>query len=265
MAALSRLFYMNKLPILIDFDGVIKLGKNPTPDSEKFLNFILENNIPSYVISNSTLRTGKGITQFLVDNKLPAEVPAMTAADAALHYVDKHFKKVSVYCVDEIKQLFGNYIGDENPEAVVIGDNGENWNYQLMNEIFSKVYNGADLIAMQKNRFWYPPGKGLSLDAGAFIKAIEYASGKEAILIGKPSPIYFHSAIDLLGYKKGSEFLMIGDDIESDIVGAQQAGGKGVLIYTGKTNYPLNDHEKIKPDFEAQNLTEIIEIIKSRI
>jgi HAD superfamily hydrolase (TIGR01458 family) len=265
MAAFSRLFYMNKLPVLIDFDGVIRLGNNPSLDAGEFLNFILDNNIPSYIISNSTLRTGKGITQFLVDNNLPSEVPAMTAADATLQYVKEHYKKVSVYCVDEIKQLFNNYIDDGNPEAIIIGDSGENWNYQLMNEIFSKVYNGADLIAMQMNRFWYPPGKSLSLDAGAFIKAIEYASGKEGILIGKPSPIYFQSALDLLGYKKGSEFLMIGDDIESDIVGAQQAGGKGILIYTGKTEYPLSNDAIAEPDFEAKNLTEIIEIINTRL
>ena len=56
---------------------------------------------------------------------------------------------------------------------------------------------------------------------------------------------------------------MIGDDIDSDIVGAQQASGRGILIYTGKTNYPLRDDAKIKPDFEAQNLKEIIEIIKT--
>jgi ribonucleotide monophosphatase NagD (HAD superfamily) len=134
-----------------------------------------------------------------------------------------------------------------------------------MNEIFNSVYNGADIIAMQKNRFWYPPGKGLSLDAGAFIKAIEYASGKDAVLIGKPSPIYFQSALSLLGFPRGSDFIMIGDDIDSDIIGAQQAGGRGILIYTGKTNYPLKDDEKIKPEFEAQNLMEVIEIIKTRL
>lgn len=262
MAAFSRLFYMNKLPILIDFDGVIRLENNPVPDAGEFLNFILEHNIPSYIISNSTLKTGKGISQFLVDNDLPFEVPAMTATDATLHFVDEHYKKVSVYCVDEIKQLFSNYIDDENPEAIIIGDNGEQWDFHMMNEIFNKVYKGVELVAMHKNKFWSPEGK-LSLDAGAFINAIEYASGKTATLIGKPSPIYFHSALDLLGYKKGVEFLMIGDDIDSDIVGAQQAGGKGILIYTGKTEYPLNDDEKIKPDFEAQNLMDVIEIIKT--
>jgi ribonucleotide monophosphatase NagD (HAD superfamily) len=101
------------------------------------------------------------------------------------------------------------------------------------------------------------------LDAGAYIKAIEYASGKEAILIGKPSPIYFQSALQMLGLPTNSEFIMIGDDIESDIIGAQKAGGKGLLIYTGKTKYPLNEGINIKPDYEAKNLTEVIDIIKS--
>ena len=120
----------------------------------------------------------------------------------------------------------------------------------MMNEIFNKVYNDVELVAMHKNKFWYPEGN-LSLDAGAFINALEYASGKTATLIGKPSPIYFHSALYLLGIPKGSDFLMIGDDIDSDIIGAQQAGGKGILIYTGKTEYPLSNDAIVEPDFEA--------------
>lgn len=253
---------MNELPILIDFDGVIKLGDTPAPDAGNFLRFLIANKVPAFIISNSTLRTGKEITQFLIDNNLPYEVPAMTATDATLHYVKAHYKKVSVYCIDKIKKLFAEFIVDENPEAVIIGDNGENWNYNLMNEIFQKVYNGAEIIAMHKNRFWYPGGENLSLDAGSFIKAIEYGANKEAVLIGKPSPIYFQSALELLNVPKDSKFIMVGDDIESDVNAAQKIGGTGILIYTGKTKYPLSSKVKIKPDFEAQNLTEIIEIIK---
>ena len=253
-----------KTPILIDFDGVIKLAVKPAPDAGEFLQFLLDHSIPSYIISNSTLRTGTEITSYLKENNLPVDIPAMTAADATLHYVKENYKKISVYCINKIKQLFTEYIDDVKPEAVVIGDNGEDWNFQLMNDIFRKVFEGADIIAMQMNRFWYPRGGELSLDAGAFIKAIEYASGKEAILIGKPSPIYFQSALDLLGFPKGSDFLMVGDDIESDITGAQAMGGKGILIYTGKTEYPLRNDIKIKPDYEAQNLTEVIEKIKDQ-
>ena len=255
---------MKNLPILIDFDGVIRLGKAPAPDTNAFFSFISNNNLDTYIISNSTLRTGNDIAKYLEDNNLQPAIPAMTAADATVHYVREHYKKVSVYCIENIKQLFTEFLDDENPEAVVIGDNGDSWNFKLMNDIFQKVYNGADIVAMQMNRFWYPQGGKLSLDAGAFIKAIEYGSGKESILIGKPSHIYFQSALKMLGLKTNSEFIMIGDDIESDIIGAQKAGGKGLLIYTGKTQYPLQDGLNIKPDYEAKNLTAVIDIIKSK-
>jgi len=117
---------MSKVPILIDFDGVIKLGNSPAPDAGDFLDFILEDDIPSYIISNSTLRTGTDVEKFLIDNQLPSKVPAMTAADATLHYAKENYKKVSVYCVNEIRNLFKELINGENPEAVIIGDNGEN-------------------------------------------------------------------------------------------------------------------------------------------
>ena len=130
---------MKNLPILIDFDGVIRLGKDPAPDTNAFFKFISYNNLDAYIISNSTLRTGKDIAKYLEENNLKPTIPAMTAADATVHYVKEHYKKVSVYCVENIKQLFTEYIDDENPEAVVIGDNGDNWNFQLMNDIFQKV------------------------------------------------------------------------------------------------------------------------------
>ena len=255
---------MNTLPILIDFDGVIILGENPAPDASDFFKFISENDLKACIISNSTLRTGKDVTQFFVNNGLSVDIPVMTAVDATIHYVKDHYKKVSVYCVENIKELFIDCIDDQNPEAVVIGDNGDRWNFQLMNEIFQKVFKGADIIAMQMNRYWYPQVGELSLDAGAFIKAIEYGAAKEAILIGKPSPIYFHSALQMLGYPSNSEFIMIGDDVESDIIGAQKAGGKGLLIYTGKTKFPLSNKLDIKPDYEAKSLRDVIEFINTQ-
>ncbi|MEJ2193279.1 MAG: HAD hydrolase-like protein [Ignavibacteriaceae bacterium] len=227
---------MNKIPILIDFDGVIKLGEDPAPDAGEFFKFITKNNLNTCIISNSTLRTGIDVTQFFVDKDLSVEIPVMTAVDATINYVKDHYKKVSVYCAENIKELFADFIDDQNPEAVVIGDNGNKWDFQLMNEIFQKVFNGADIID---------------------------GSAKEAILIGKPSSIYFHSALKMLGYPSNSGFIMIGDDVESDIIGAQKAGGKGLLIYTGKTKFPLANKLNIKPDYEAKNLRDVIEIINT--
>ncbi|RKY93396.1 MAG: hypothetical protein DRQ01_04840 [Ignavibacteriae bacterium] len=256
---------MSITPVLIDFDGVIKLGEKPAPDASKFLQYITDRKIPSYIISNSTLRTGDEILSFLSDNKINFDVPAMTAVDATLHFVKEHYSKISVYCIPSIKKLFKDFIDDEDPEAVVIGDIGDNWNFKLINDIFRKVKGGVPLIAMHHNRFWYPDGENLSLDAGAFIKAIEYGAERESILIGKPSPLYFKTALSLLGFSADDEFFMIGDDLENDVVAAQKMGGRGVLIYTGKTVYPLTDNQNLKPDLEINSLTEMIEILEKVI
>lgn len=249
------------LPLLIDFDGVLRLGNKPAPNIKPFLNFLSEKNIPSIIISNSTLNTGNDVLQFFKENGIEIDIPAITCFDATVNYVKENYERVSVYCKEELKHHFEDYISDDNPEAVIVGDLGNKWSYEILNDIFRKVYNGADLIAMQMNKFWKPKDK-LVLDAGSFITAIEYAAGKRAVVIGKPSNLYFQSALKILDYEKDSDFLMLGDDIETDIRGAQNAGGKGILIYTGKTKFPLKDNT-VKSDYEAKNLTEVTELLKN--
>jgi HAD superfamily hydrolase (TIGR01458 family) len=251
---------INRIPVLIDFDGVIKLGDKIAEDAGDFFSFLTKNKIPFFLISNSTLRTSEAMIEFIRKAGIDYEIPAMTSVDATLDYVRENYKRVSVYCRENIKPLFAQFNVDENPEAVVLGDIGKRWTYETMNEIFRKVLNGADIIAMHKNRFWQPDGKTLTMDAGAFITAIEYATEEKAILIGKPSPIYFQTALKRLGFKKDDKFAMIGDDLESDILGAQRIGGTGILIYTGKTKYPLPDNSVV-PDYGAKNLKEVLQII----
>jgi len=249
-----------KTVLLIDFDGVIRLGDKPAPEAKDFFRFIGEKNIPAFIISNSTLKTSEDIKKFFKANDIPFSVPAMTAAEAALKYVADNYKRVKVYCAENIKRLFDDFTVDKNPEAVIVGDLKDEWSYDILNEIFRDVYEGADLIAMQKNKYWKPDGISLCLDAGSFIAAIEYAAGKEALLIGKPSPIYFRTALKITG-NENSPFIMLGDDIETDIHAAQQIGGKGILIFTGKTKYPLPGGINILPDFTANNLSGVIKIL----
>ena len=177
---------MNPKPLLIDFDGVIKIKNSPAPDAQKFFEFIDKNKIPACILSNSTLRTGELINDFFSDHGIKLLIPALTAFDITVSYVKKNYKKVQVYCRDYLKHHFEGMIDEKNPEAIVIGDIEDRWNYQIMNDIFNKVLNGADLLAMHKNKYWNPSGK-LEIDAGAFIAGIEFAVSKEATLLGKPS------------------------------------------------------------------------------
>lgn len=250
-----------KIPVLIDLDGVIRIGDEISPEAPAFLTYLKENDYPFYIISNSTRNTGADIRALLKKSGIDFPINTMTTIDAAVNYVKSKNFKVSVYCYENVRSSFEDLINDDKPDAVVIGDLGDRWGYDVLNEIFTKVRGGAQMIAMQKNKYWKPDGVKTCLDAGAFIAALEYASSTKAELIGKPSPIYFGTALNLLGYKTEDKFLMVGDDTETDIAGAQQLGGEGILIYTGKTKYPLPADHHIKPDFEAMNLEEAAEII----
>lgn len=248
-------------PFLIDFDGVINLFGKLAPYSKEFFEFLRDQQIPAFILSNSTLKTAEDVREFLVRNQLPSVVRILTAVDATLEYVEKNYKRVSVYCIESIKKEFHKFIDDTNPEAVVIGDLVDGWSVEILNEIFLKVHNGADLVAMHMNRYWSPEENKVMLDAGSFISTIEYATEKKAILIGKPSPIYFQTALGILGYNQNSSFLMLGDDIELDIAPAQKMGGNAILILTGKTKLPLR--ETLSPDFIANDLLEVLEILKN--
>ena len=92
---------------------------------------------------------------------------------------------------------------------------------------------GAELVALLKNRYWQTAGGGLSLDAGPFVAALEYASGKPAIVVGKPERAFFELALEGSGLPPDM-IAMVGDDPELDVGGAQAAGLRGILVKTGR-------------------------------
>ena len=250
-----------KIPILIDLDGVIRLGGSPASDALQFLNYLNVEKLPFFILTNSTRESGADVKNFLSRFGITFPINIMTTVDATVEYLKEKNLRASVYCNTNVLEKFANFIDDKNPDVVVIGDLGANWSYEILNEIFNKIHSGAGIIAMQKNKFWQPDGIHPALDAGAFITALEYASGKNSVLIGKPSPLYFNTALKMLGFNPGSPFIMIGDDLENDILPAQQLGGIGILVYTGKTKFPLNSLPGILPDFDSQNLTGVKELL----
>ncbi len=121
---------------------------------------------------------------------------------------------------------------DEPADAVLLGDLGERFDAAALNAAFRRLMDGADLVALQHNRYWRR-ADGLALDVGAFAAALEYGAGVEATVIGKPSPVFFHSALADLG-ADAENAVMVGDDIEGDVGGGLDAGIASVLVRTGK-------------------------------
>ena len=249
-------------PILIDIDGVLRLGGKPAKGLREFFEFLNKNKFNACLVSNTTLTTSADQKKFFDEQDFEMNFPILTASDATYNYVKKNYNKAAVYCIEKVKKIFEDVIDMEEPDVVVIGDMEKDWNYEVLTEIFRKVRKGPDLIAMQKNRFWHTPQEGFLLDLGPFVAAIEYATEKEATIIGKPSKIYFESALNEINSSIDEGFIMIGDDVETDIGAAQNYGGTGILVYTGKTEKPLSDDIDVKPDYEADDLNEVIELLK---
>ena len=101
---------MNLKPLLIDFDGVLKIGDSHAPDTQEFFKFISENKIPACILSNSTLRTGDMVKDFFASKNIDFDIPAITAFDATVSYVKKNYKKVKVYCRDYLLHHFDGLI-----------------------------------------------------------------------------------------------------------------------------------------------------------
>lgn len=119
--------------------------------------------------------------------------------------------------------------------AVVVGDASDAFNFDNLNTAFRLLRGGARFVAMHRNPWWLT-ADGPTLDAGAFVRALEFATRRHATLVGKPSAAFFAGAVAALddGSLRGDEVAMVGDDVWADVQGAQRAGLRGILVLTGR-------------------------------
>jgi HAD superfamily hydrolase (TIGR01458 family) len=166
------------------------------------------------------------------------------------------YESVALVVLDALREdLEGLEQRGESVDAVIVGDLGDRWSYEVLNEAFRHLMDGAALIALQKNRYW-ETAEGLSLDAGPFVAALEYGSGTPAEVVGKPSPAFFELALRELGVS-ADRAAMVGDDVEADVGGAIDAGLRGILVRTGKYREDLVRESGIEPTATIDSIAEL--------
>ncbi len=240
--------------LLFDIGGVLYVGDSVIEGAVETIKE-LKQKYPVRFLTNSTRRTPNTILKKLTNMGFEVEESELfTALRATKDYVLEQNGTVYPLLTDEAKAYFSEMIST-NPDFVVVGDAYTNFNYQHMNEAFRALMSGAKLIAAAKNRYFKDSDNLLSLDAGGFIAALEYAASTNATLIGKPGRDFFHLAVRSMGLEP-NEVLMVGDDIASDIGGAKDAGLFGALVKTGK--FTAKDLESdIKPDIIIDDITKL--------
>jgi phospholysine phosphohistidine inorganic pyrophosphate phosphatase len=246
---------------LIDLDGVLYNDNQPVPGAAEAIAHLREKGYPFRFATNTTMRCRASLRRKLASFGIEVnEDEIFSASVAAARYLRKQGQpRVLLLLTEDAHRDFaGLEITDQQPDFVVMGDMGDQVNATLLNKAFRLILGGAELIALQKNRYW-KTAEGLTLDAGPFVVALEYATGQQARVIGKPSPDFFRLAVDDLGVSP-DQVAMVGDDIEVDVDGAQRAGLKGVLVRTGKFR-ETDLQSMIEPDEVIDSIADLVEYV----
>lgn len=156
-------------------------------------------------------------------------------------------------------------VSQDSPNCVVLGDATHSFSYENLNKAFKILMSLENpvLFSLGLGKY-YKEDSELILDVGPFTKALEYACSIEAEVVGKPSRAFFNVVLQDLGLS-AENVVMIGDDIVSDVGGAQASGMRGVQVRTGKYRPSDENHPTVKPDGYVDNLAQAVDlIIKSK-
>ena len=221
--------------LLLDLDGTLYHADGPIPGAAEAVARLRGAGLALRYVTNTTRQPRAALVERLERLGLPAAPDEVfTAPRAAVAWLEAHaVRRVALHVAAAAAGEFGRFAIDEvGPEAVVVGDLGPAWTFERLNRAFRQLGDRATLLAIQKNRHWRSAA-GLVLDAGPFVAALEYASGRSAVTVGKPSAAFLEGAAAGLGLPL-ADVALVGDDIVSDVGGALAAGARGVLVCTGK-------------------------------
>jgi HAD superfamily hydrolase (TIGR01458 family) len=257
--------HVRRKALLVDLDGVIHVQEQLVPGALDAIRFLQDRRIPHRFVTNTSTHSRRQLLARLsIAGIQITESHLFTAPMAAAQYL-RSMTDAQCYfytTADVLEDFVEIAVTRTNPTHVVIGDVGEDFSYNRMNEVFRMIMGGAELVALQKNRYWMTRD-GLKLDAGAYVSALEYATGKTARVFGKPSPDFFTQACDSLGLPP-SNVAMIGDDLQADIAGGHEAHLYTIFVRTGKDRDTTLSTARVQPDLTLNSIAELPGLLTRR-
>ncbi|MBW1999071.1 MAG: HAD-IIA family hydrolase [Deltaproteobacteria bacterium] len=250
--------------VIFDINGVLEFQGRPYRGAPELLELLRRQGITVSILTNTTLKSRKECAYKLNNMGLRVkEEEVITASYATARYLEE-LKPRSCWIMLQGSGLeeFKDFHNDkDDPEYLVVGDYREGFNFHNLNHALGLLLQGSKLIVMIPEKVDHSTGC-VELTVGAYGKMLEDASGVKATYIGKPSPYIYEMALNKMGLKR-EEVLMVGDRVETDILGARNAGIKSVLVKTGEYR-PGHLRRGIQPDFIIDSIQELRNLIWGR-
>jgi HAD superfamily hydrolase (TIGR01458 family) len=247
---------------IIDLEGTLVSSGTPLPGSIAFIDILNSNSIPYCVITNTVSKTVEQMEENLRNNGLDVLQGRLINPITVLNNYIMENDITSYYFVgpEYIKRsIRKSNVFEKIPEYIIFCDfENIDCNYEVLNKIFQYIKDGSKMIATSYSNYYISKNE-YKMDTGIFVKMYETLSNEKAVIMGKPSPMIYKMALDMLKMNP-NDAVAIGDDVLTDIAGGKELGIETILVKTGK--YKEGDEKKIKPDKVINNLEEITELMK---
>jgi len=238
--------------ILLDVDGVLHVSGRVIPGAPEAVRELRGAGHRLRFVTNNTTRPRAALADELraCGIELDDDELQTTAAAAARALAGR--RVLALVMAALVADLDAMELVGDGADAVLLGgadetdETGRVFSYMNLARAFGELELGAELYCLHKNR-WWQTSRGPLLDSGAFVAGLEFASGVEATVLGRPSRAYFEAALETLDAEPELTW-MVGDDLESDIAGAQRYGLRTVLVRTGKFRPDQLDRTTVVPD-----------------
>ena len=227
--------------VLLDLSGTVHIGPDLIPGAAQAVARLREAGIPLRFVTNTSRMSRRMLMEAL--GRMGLEVTSddlFTAPAAAAAFLRRENLRPHLLVHPNLREDFAD-LPQQEPNAVLVTYAEDAFTYVNLNVAFRLLRRGARLLTTSKTPY-FQGEDGLMLDAGPFVVALEYASGVEATVLGKPAKDFFLDAVASLGCLP-EETVLVGDDAASDVGGALKAGLRGILVRTGK--YRPGDEEKM--------------------
>ena len=244
--------------ILLDIDGVLHVSGEPIPGAVEAVGSLRADGHSLRFITNNSTRPRDVLAEELRELGFELdETEIQTTPRAAVRELGGR-RVLALVMPSIVPDLEGLELVGHDAEAVLIGGCDETlepnqvFSYMNLGRAFDELQAGASFYCLHKNR-WWQTSRGPMLDGGAFVAGLEYATGCEATVLGKPSPAYFAAALDALGAEPELTW-MVTDDIDADVRGAQLFGMRTALVRTGKFRPEQLESSAVIPDAVVSSL-----------
>ena len=232
--------------VLLDLSGVLYTGGEAVPGAADAVARLRAAGLVLRFLTNSTRTPRRGLIAKLGAMGIDvAGEELFTPARAAVAELQKRELSAHLLIHPDLAEDFTDLPKNGPGRAVVLGDAGRYFDYDRLNAAFRELADGAAFLALAANKTFMDADGAISMDVGAFVQALEFSSGVEAEILGKPAPAFFEAALASMDCA-AEDAAMVGDDAEADVAGALAAGiGQGVLVCTGK--YREGDESAVTP------------------